>query len=126
MSDLRPLKTTADYEAAIAEIRRLWSSQPGTPEHDRLEVLGILVQAYQDVHFPIDPPDPIEAIKFMMEQNDRTRADFARLVGSSARATEILRRRRPLTLALVRALEREWGIPASMLVQPYRRSRRAA
>ena len=126
MNEIRPLRSDADYEAAIAEIRTLWAAQPGTPEHDRLEVLGILVQAYQDDHWPIDDPDPVEAIKFVMEQNGKTRADLARVVGSSSRAAEILRRRRPLTLSVIRALEREWGIPASMLVQPYRRSKRAA
>jgi HTH-type transcriptional regulator/antitoxin HigA len=126
MEPIRPLRSAADYEAAIAEIRSLWAAKPGTPEHDRLEVLGILVEAYQDEHVPIDHPDPVEAIKFVMEQNGKSRADLAKIVGSSARAAEILRRRRPLTLALVRALEREWGIPASLLVQPYRRDKRAA
>jgi HTH-type transcriptional regulator / antitoxin HigA len=119
-SGLRPVRSKAAYKVAVAEIDRLWDAKPGTPEHDRLEVLGILVDAYEAERWPIDPPDPIEAVKFHMEQTGRTQADLARLLGSPSRASEVLRRRRRMTIEMAWQLHREWGIPADSLLQPYK------
>ena len=118
-SDLRPIRSTAAYKIAVAEIDRLWDAKPGTSEHDRLEVLGILVDAYEAERWPIDPPDPIEAVKFHMEQTGRTQADLARLLGSASRASEVLRRKRRMTIEMAWQLHREWGIPADSLLRPY-------
>ncbi len=119
-SSLRPIRSNAAYKAAIAEVDRLWDAKPGTPEHDRLEVLGILVDAYEAERWPIDPPDPIEAVKFHMEQTGRTQTDLARLLGSASRASEVLRRKRRMTIEMAWQLHREWGIPADSLLQPYK------
>lgn len=116
---LRPIHTDADHAAAVAEIERLWDAAPGTPEHDRLEVLGILVAAYEDARWPIDPPDPVEAIKARMEQAGYTRGQLATLLGSQSRATEILSRRRRLTMDMAWKLSQAWKIPADTLIRPY-------
>ena len=119
-SSLRPIRSNAAYKAAIAEIDQLWNAKSGTPEHDRLEVLGILVDAYEAERWPIDPPDPIEAVKFHMEQTGRTQTDLAGLLGSASRASEILRRKRRMTIEMAWQLHREWGIPADSLLRPYK------
>jgi HTH-type transcriptional regulator/antitoxin HigA len=117
---LRPLRTDRDHAAAIREIERLWAAKPGTADHDRLEILGTLVDAYESLRWPIDLPDPIEAIRFHMEQRGLTQADLAALLGAASRASEILRRRRRLTLDMAWKLHRTWGIPAESLLQPYK------
>src|SRR5215472_11985978 len=106
--ELRPLRNDHDHAEALAEIERLWNAVPGTPEHDRLEVLGLLVNAYEDFHWPIQPGDPVVAIKFQMEQAGHTQADLAKLLGSRSRASEILRRKRPLTMEMAAKLHRAW------------------
>jgi HTH-type transcriptional regulator/antitoxin HigA len=126
MDMIRPIRTDEELAAATAEIERLWRAEPGTPEHDRLEVLGVLVAAYEDQRFPIDPPDPIEALKARMDQEGYTQADLAELLGSRSRASEILGRRRHLTMDMVWKLSRSWGIPADILIQPYELAPRAA
>ena len=101
----------------MAQIDAIFDAQPGTPEGDLLEVLTILVEAYEEEHYPITPPDPIEAIKFHMERMGLTRRDLEPYIGSRARVSEILNRRRPLTLAMIRRLQEGLGIPAETLLQ---------
>jgi HTH-type transcriptional regulator/antitoxin HigA len=117
--DIKPIKTEADHDAALAEIEALLGSEPGTAECDRLIVLSILVEAHEDEHYPIPLPDPIEAIKYHMESRGLTRRDLEPYIGTRARVSEILNRRRPLTLKMMRSLEAGLGIPAEILIQPY-------
>ena len=118
--NIKPVKTTADYEAALKEIERLFEAEPGTPQGDRLEVLTTLVEAYEDKHFAIPAPDPIEAIYYFMESRDLTRRDLEPYLGSRARVSEILNRKRPLSLEMIRELNKGLGIPAEVLIKPYR------
>jgi HTH-type transcriptional regulator/antitoxin HigA len=130
MSDVKPIRTEADYDAALAEVERLWGTRSGTPEGDRLDALATLVEAYENGHYPMDPPDPIEAIKFRMEQQNLTRKDLEGIVGSRTRIAEILDRRRSLSINMIRRLHAKLGIPADVLIRPSQikvpRSRRAA
>jgi HTH-type transcriptional regulator / antitoxin HigA len=114
--DLRPLRNDRDHAQALAEIERLWRAEPGTPEHDRLEVLGLLVGTYEDHRWPIEPGDPVAAIKFQMEQAGHTQADLAKLLGSRSRASEILSHKRLLTMEMATKLHRAWRIPAECLL----------
>ncbi len=118
--NIKPIKTTADYDAALKEIERLFEAEPGTPQGDRLEVLTTLVEAYEDKHFAIPAPDPIEAIQYFMESRDLSRRDLEPYLGSRARVSEILNRRRPLSLEMIRELNQGLGIPAEVLIKPYR------
>ena len=118
--NIKPIKTSTDYEAALKEIERLLEAQPGTPQGDRLEVLTTLVEAYEDKHFAIPAPDPIEAIQYFMESRDLSRRDLEPYLGSRARVSEILNRKRPLSLEMIRELNRGLGIPAEVLIKPYR------
>ncbi len=117
--DVRPIRTEADYKAALAEIETLMNATMGSPEGDRLDVLATLVEAYEAVHLPIAAPDPVSAILFMMEQKQLSRRDLEPAIGSRARVAEVLNRRRPLTLPMIRALSRALDIPADVLIQPY-------
>ena len=117
--DIKPIKTEKEYEAALKEIEHLFDAEPGTPEGDRLEVLAALVESYEDKHYPISLPDPIEAIHYYMESRGLTRADLEQYIGSRARVSEILNRKRPLTLSMIQRLHEGLGIPAEVLVQPY-------
>jgi HTH-type transcriptional regulator/antitoxin HigA len=117
--EIRPIRTEADYRAALREVERLWSAEPGTPEGDKVEVLSTLIEAYEERHHPIPAPDPIAAIFFMMEQKGFTRHDLEPAIGSRSRVSEILNRRRPLSLPMVRALNALLGIPVDVLVRPY-------
>jgi HTH-type transcriptional regulator / antitoxin HigA len=117
--DIRPIRSEADYRAALADIERLWKSEPGTPEGDRVDVLATLIEAYEARHHPIPAPDPIAAVLFMMEQKGLTRRDLEAALGSRGRVSEILNRKRPLTLPMVRALSALLDIPTEVLVQPY-------
>lgn len=117
--EIRPIKTEADYRAALKEVERLWEAAPGTPEGDRVEVLTTLIEAYEARHHPIPAPDPIEAILFMMEQKGFTRRNLEPAIGSRGRVSEILNRKRPLTLPMVRALSALLHLPTDVLVQPY-------
>jgi HTH-type transcriptional regulator/antitoxin HigA len=119
MMEIRPIKTEADYEAALAEIEALFEAKPGTPEGDRLEVLTTLVEAYEDAHYSIPSPDPIEAIRYYMESRGLVRRDLEPYIGSRARVSEILNRRRPLSLTMIRRLNKGLGIPADVLIKPY-------
>ena len=114
---IRPIKTESDYEATLEEIDRLWGSPEGTEEGDRLDVLLVLVESYESKHYPIDPPDPVEAIKFRMDQMKLTRKDLEPLIGSRGRVSEVFNRRRSLTLPMIRRLHSQLHIPLESLIQ---------
>lgn len=116
--EIRPIHTEADYQVALQEVSALMDQDPdaGTPDGDRLDVLATLVQAYEAKHYPIAPPDPIEAIKFRMEQGGLSIKDLEPLIGRSNRVYEVLRRTRPLTLPMIRRLHKGLGIPAEVLI----------
>lgn len=125
MDVLKPIRTQADYEAALAEVERLWGAKLGTPEGDRLDVLATLIDAYEAEHDAMDPPDPIEAIKFRMEQQGLTRRDLERVLGTRTRVSEILNRKRSLSISMIRRLHAELGISADVLIRPTRPDRAA-
>jgi HTH-type transcriptional regulator/antitoxin HigA len=118
-ASIRPIRTEADYAAALNEVERSWDTNPGTPEGDRVDILTTLIEAYEAEHHPIPAPDPISAILFMMEQKGLTRRDLEPAIGSRGRISEVLTRKRPLTLPMVRALSKLLELPAEILVQPY-------
>ena len=115
--DIKPIRTEADYEAALKEVERLWGAEPGTPDGDRFEVLFTLVESYEDQRYPILPPDPIEAIKYYMDSRGLDRQDLELYIGPSGRVSEVLNRKRPLTLGMIRKLNAGLGIPAEILIQ---------
>jgi HTH-type transcriptional regulator/antitoxin HigA len=117
--DIRPIRNEQDDEAALAEIERLFDAQPGTSKGDRLEVFTILVEAYEDRRYDVPLPEPIEAIQYHMESRGPSRRDLEPYIGTRARVSEILNRRRPLTLRMIQKLEAGLGIPAEILIQPY-------
>lgn len=117
--DIRPIRSPEDHAAALARIDALWGAEPGTDEGDMLDVLVDLVEHYEDRHFPIEPMEPVDLLRAHMEATGRSQADLARLFGSAPRASEILNRRRALTVEMIHKLSREWGIPADCLVRPY-------
>lgn len=114
--EVRPIRTESDYQAALAEIDRLMDAAKDTPDGDRLDVLATLVEAYERRHFPMDLPDPIEAIKFVMEQRGLTAKDLEPMIGRSNRVYEILTGKRALTLPMIRRLHEGLGIPLESLV----------
>ncbi|MDE0108056.1 MAG: hypothetical protein OXJ37_05450 [Bryobacterales bacterium] len=116
---IKPIKCDADYDAALAAIDLLMGAAPDTPEGDELEVLVTLVEAYEAERWPIEAPDPISAIEHVMEARGLQQRDLAALIGSQPRASEVLNRRRPLTLAMIRALSGKWNLPAEVLVREY-------
>ncbi|HUC60385.1 MAG TPA: helix-turn-helix domain-containing protein [Alphaproteobacteria bacterium] len=120
--DVKPLRSEADYDAALEDIAPYFEREPepGTPEGDRFDLLALVIEDYERKHWPIDPPDPVEAIKDRMERAGYRQADLAALIGSRSRASEILNRKRPLTLETIWKLAREWRIPAESLIRPYR------
>ncbi len=110
--ELKPIRTKADYKSALAEVERLWGAKSGTAKGDRLDVLATLIDANESEHFPMNPPDPIDAIKFRMEQQGLTRKDLEPLIGTRTRVAEVLNRRRTLSISIIRRLHAELGIPA--------------
>jgi HTH-type transcriptional regulator/antitoxin HigA len=117
--EIRSIKSAADYEAALAEIERLFDAAPDTPEGEQLEIWATLVGAYEDKHAPIPPPDPIEAVLYHIESRGLTRRELEPYIGSRARVAEVLNRKRALTLEMIRRLHQGLGIPAEILIQPY-------
>ena len=117
--DIRPIRTKTAYQAALKDVERHWDAEPGTPEGDRVDVLVTLIEVYEAKHFPIPAPDPIDAIAFMMEQKGLSRRDLEPAIGSRGRVSEVLTRKRPLTLPMVRKLSALLQIPTDVLVQPY-------
>ena len=119
MIEVKPIKTEADYEKVLAEIEQLFEAIPGTPEADRLEILTTLVDVYENQHYAIPLPDPVEAIYYYLESRGLSRRDLELYLGSRARVSEILNRKRPLSLEMIRRLHSGLGIPAEVLIQPY-------
>jgi len=133
VNDIKPINSEADYESVLAQVAELMDATPNSPDGDRLDVLVTLIEAYEEKNWRIDPPDPIDAIKLRMEQRGLTRKDLERVLGSRSRVSEILNRKRALTLEMVRRLHHAFGIPAESLIKPTvrrkapaRRRRRAA
>lgn len=124
-NEVKPIRTADDYEAALKDVEQLWGAKVGTPAGDRLDVLATLINAYEAAHFPIDPPDPIEAIKFRMEQQGLSRKDLEPLIGTRTRVAEVLNRKRNLSIAMIRRLHRRLGISAEVLIRPTRKRRTA-
>jgi HTH-type transcriptional regulator / antitoxin HigA len=116
--DIKPIRSDADHRAAVDEIRALWDAAPDSPEEDRLDILATLVDEYERKRWPIDKLDPVEAIEAAMQSEGHTRADLAALVGQN-RATEILSRKRALTLPMIRAISAAWHVPTEVLVREY-------
>ncbi len=114
--NIRPIKTEADYQEVLARIDELWGSGLNTPEGNELDVLVTLIEAYEMEHYPILPPDPIEAIKFKMEQMGLTKSDLAKYLGSRSRVSEVLSGKRKLSLSMVKSLYKDLGIPAESLL----------
>ena len=117
-SDLKPIRTDADHRAALAEVARLWGAKSKTPDGDRLDVLATLIDAYEAEHYPMEPPDPVDAIKFRMEQQGLSRKDLEPLIGTRTRVAEVLNRRRSLSIAMIRRLHDRLGISAEVLIRP--------
>ena len=120
--DIKPIRTEADYHAALRDVEALMTAEFGTPDGDRLDVLATLVQAYEAKHFPMEVVDPVEAIKFQMEQRGLTVKDLEPMIGRSNRVYEVLNRIRPLTLPMIWRLHTGLGIPAEALIQPPKRT----
>lgn len=116
---IKPIKTEADHRAALARIDELWEAEPNTPEGDELEVLVTLVDAYEEAHFPIDVPDPIEAIRFRMEQQGLEDKDLVAFLGQRSRVTEVMNRKRGLSITMIRKLHDGLKIPLECLVKEY-------
>ena len=120
MSDIKPIRTNKDHANAMKEVESLWGAKSGTPKGDRLDVLATLIDAWEAIHYPMDPPDPIEAIKFRMEQQGLTRRDLEGIIGTRARIAEVLSGKRELSIAMIRRLNTELNIPAEILIRPSR------
>ncbi len=117
--DIKPIKTEADYDETLKKIEALFDAEPGTPAGDHLDLLVTLVEAYEKAHYDLPPPDPIDAIEYHMERLGLSRRDLEPYLGSRARVSEILNRKRPLSLRMIRNLEAGLNIPASILIQAY-------
>jgi len=115
---LKPIRSAADHEAALAEVERLWGAKSGTPQGDRLDVLATLIEVYEAKHDPMDPPDPIEAIRFRMEQQGLTRKDLEPIFRTRNRASEVFNRKRGLSIEMIRDLHNQLGISADVLIRP--------
>ena len=121
-ADVKPIRTEADYEAALENAAALWGAASNTPAGDRLDVLATLIDAYEARHYAIDPPDPVEAIKFRMEQQGLTRKDLEDIIGTRTRIAEVLNRKRSLSIGMIRRLHERLGISAEVLIQPSRKA----
>lgn len=117
--EIKPIKTESDYNTALSEIERLMGAELDTAEGDKLDVLTTLVEAYEQEHYPVDPPDPIEAIIHQMESQGITRKDLERYIGNKARVSEILNRKRSLSINMIRNLQEGLGISAEILIKSY-------
>jgi len=117
--NILPIKNVADYEATLERINKLMDAERDTPEGDELEVLALMVDAYEDTHYPIDDPDPIDFLKYVMECQGYEQKDLARLLNSRPRASEILNRQRQLNLTMIRLISKTWQVPAEPLLREY-------
>lgn len=116
---LKPIKTEKDYNQALERLDQIFDAKKGSEEGDELDILGILIEKYEDENFPIDLPDPIEAIQFRMEQLNYNQTDLGKLLGQKSRASEILNRKRKLSLEMIRKLSENLNIPSEVLIQNY-------
>jgi HTH-type transcriptional regulator/antitoxin HigA len=121
---IKPIRTKADYERALREIERMWGAKEGTPQGNQLDVLATLVEAYERKHFPIDPPDPIEAIRFRLEQQGLDPRALIGVIGGRGRVHEVMHGQRALSPTMIRRLHERFGIPAEVLIRPARMGRR--
>jgi HTH-type transcriptional regulator/antitoxin HigA len=121
--EIRPIKTEADCDAALRRIETLWGADPGTPEGDELDVLATLIEAYESEHYPLDLPDPIQAIKFRLEQEGKDYRSLIGVIGQRTRVYEVMRGDRPLSLNMIRKLHATLKIPAAVLIQSARKRR---
>ena len=117
--ELKPIRTKRDYEAALKQAQAWWDAPAGSPKAERLDVLVLLIEDYEMRHFPIDPPDPVEFLQFIMEQRGLVRKDLEPFIGSRARVAEVLNRVRPLSLEMIRSLSEGLNLPADVLVKRY-------
>lgn len=124
-NELKPIRTKADYEKALCGAGRLWGAKSGTPEGDRLDVLATLIDAYEAEHYPMEPPDPVEAIKFRMAQQGLSRKELEPLIGTRTRVAEVLNRKRSLSIGMIRRLHDRLGISAEVLIRPSRKEKAA-
>jgi len=120
-TDVKPIRTEADYDAAMEEVTTLWGAASGTPKGDRLDVLATLIDVYEAKHHAMDAPDPIEAIKFRMEQQGMTRKDLEDIIGTRTRIAEVFNRKRGLSIDMIRRLHDRLGISAEVLIRPSRK-----
>ena len=118
--EIKPIRNDEDHEEALREIERLWHAKEGTPEGDRLDVLTTLVEAFEDKHFPMDAPDPIEAIRFRLEQQGLDDRALIGVIGGRSRVYEVMHRKRALSLEMIRRLNERFGIPAEVLIRSVR------
>jgi HTH-type transcriptional regulator/antitoxin HigA len=121
-AEVKPIRTRRDYDGALKEVERLWGAKAKTRDGDRLDVLATLIDAYEAEHYPMDPPDPIEAIKFRMEQQGLRRRDMEELIGTRTRIAEVLNGKRGLSIGMIRRLHKRLGISAEVLIRPSRKS----
>lgn len=117
--NIKPIKTEQDYQEAIKRLEDIFDADPNTAEGDELEVLGVLIDNFEKIHFPVDLPDPIEAIKFRMEQMDYSNKDLAQIIGLKSRVSEILNKKRKLSIGMIRKLHDALQIPTDVLLQKY-------
>jgi HTH-type transcriptional regulator/antitoxin HigA len=127
--DIRPIRTDEDHDSALAEIEKLWGATVGTPAGDKLDILVTLVEAYEERRWPLKSRrrfDPVDVLRYAIDELGHTQAELAKILGSRSRASEVLTRRRPLTLEMIQKINASWKIPADLLVQPYRVATSAA
>src|ERR1700693_528852 len=124
--DIKPIRSESDYERALRRVEELWDSPKGSAESDELDILATLIEAYEQGHYPIELPDPIEAIKFRLEQKGKNSSALIGVIGQRTRVYEVMQGKRPLSLNMIRNLNQKFGIPAEVLIRPTRRGRRAA
>lgn len=117
--NIKPIKTKKDYQKALERLEEIFDARPGTKEGDELDILVLLIERYEEKHYPIEAPDPIEAIKFRMEQMGYKQKDLAEIIGNKTRVSEILNRKRKLTLEMIRNLHEKLNIPLEALVKAY-------
>ena len=122
--DIKPIRGEADYERALRRVEELWNSPEGSAGSDELDILAILIEAYEQEHYPIELPDPIEAIKFRLEQKGKDSRALIGVIGQRTRVYEVMQGKRPLSLNMIRNLHQEFDIPAEVLIQPARRKRK--
>jgi HTH-type transcriptional regulator / antitoxin HigA len=124
--DIRPIRMEADYERALRRVEKLWDSAEGSAESDELDILTTLIEGYEREHYPIDLPNPVEAIKFRLEQRGEDSKVLIGIIGQRTRVYEVMKGKRPLSLNMIRRLHEKFDIPAEVLIQPDKRYRRAA